>query len=68
MREEPGDGAGRRAVIEVSDEGPGTAEGLRKEVFERFRQACGAGATVPGAVLVAVWRRDRLRWTPFSSP
>jgi two-component system, OmpR family, sensor histidine kinase TctE len=33
------DGADRRAVIEVSDEGPGIAEELREEVFERFRKA-----------------------------
>ena len=26
----------------------------------------GAGATVPGAVAVAVWRRDRVRWAPLS--
>jgi hypothetical protein len=31
----------------------------------RFRRACGAGATVPGTVLVAVWRRDRLGWAPL---
>ena len=33
------DGADRRAVIEVNDEGPGIAEELRDEVFERFRKA-----------------------------
>jgi two-component system sensor histidine kinase TctE len=48
VREEPGGGAGRRAVVEVSDEGPGIAEGLREAVFERFRKAAPAS---PGAGL-----------------
>jgi two-component system, OmpR family, sensor histidine kinase TctE len=48
VREEPGGGAGRRAVVEVSDEGPGIAEGLREEVFDRFRKAAPAS---PGAGL-----------------
>jgi signal transduction histidine kinase len=48
VREEPGEGAGRRAVIEVSDEGPGITEGLREEVFGRFRKAAPAS---PGAGL-----------------
>jgi two-component system, OmpR family, sensor histidine kinase TctE len=48
VREEPGEGAGRRAVIEVSDEGPGIAEELREEVFERFRKAAPSS---PGAGL-----------------
>ena len=39
VREEPGGGAGRRAVVEVSDEGPGIADERREEVFERFRKA-----------------------------
>ena len=48
VREEPRGGAGRRAVVEVSDEGPGIAEGLREEVFDRFRKAAPAS---PGAGL-----------------
>jgi two-component system sensor histidine kinase QseC len=48
VREELGGGAGRRAVVEVSDEGPGIAEGLREEVFARFRKAAPAS---PGAGL-----------------
>ena len=48
VREEPGDGTDRRAVVEVADQGPGIAEELRDEVFERFRKAAPAS---PGAGL-----------------
>jgi two-component system sensor histidine kinase QseC len=41
-------GTDRRAVIEVSDEGPGIADELRDVVFERFRKAAPAS---PGAGL-----------------
>jgi two-component system sensor histidine kinase QseC len=58
VREEPGEGAGRRAVIEVSDEGPGIAEGLREEVFGRFRKAAPseAGAGLGLAIVRQVAR------------
>jgi two-component system, OmpR family, sensor histidine kinase TctE len=39
VREEPGGDTGRRVVVEVADQGPGIAEGLREEVFERFHKA-----------------------------
>jgi signal transduction histidine kinase len=48
VREEPGDGTDRRVVVEVADQGPGIAEGLRDAVFERFRKAAPAS---PGAGL-----------------
>jgi two-component system, OmpR family, sensor histidine kinase TctE len=48
VREEFGGDNGRRVVVEVADQGPGIAEGLREEVFERFRKAAPAS---PGAGL-----------------
>jgi signal transduction histidine kinase len=58
VRVEPGGSAGRRAVVEVSDEGPGIAEGLREEVFDRFRKAAPgeAGAGLGLAIVRQVAR------------
>jgi two-component system, OmpR family, sensor histidine kinase TctE len=58
VREEQGGGTGRRVVVEVADQGPGIAEGLREEVFERFRKAAPgeAGAGLGLAIVRQVAR------------
>jgi PAS domain S-box-containing protein/diguanylate cyclase (GGDEF)-like protein len=43
--------ARRRLRIEVADSGPGVPRGLRREVFERYRQGAGAGARPQGSGL-----------------
>jgi GGDEF domain-containing protein/CheY-like chemotaxis protein/two-component sensor histidine kinase len=45
---------GRRLRIEVADSGPGVAEGLRSEVFERYRQGAVAGPGGTGLGLAIV--------------
>jgi two-component system sensor histidine kinase QseC len=58
VREEPGGDTGRRVVVEVADQGPGIAEGLREEAFERFRKAAPgeAGAGLGLAIVRQVAR------------
>jgi PAS domain S-box-containing protein/diguanylate cyclase (GGDEF)-like protein len=49
---------GERLRIEVADNGPGVADGLREEIFERYRQAPGSAARPGGTGLGLAIVRD----------
>ncbi|HEY7623066.1 MAG TPA: ATP-binding protein [Solirubrobacteraceae bacterium] len=49
---------GDRLRIEVADNGPGVADGLRKEIFERYRQGAGSAARPGGSGLGLAIVRD----------
>jgi PAS domain S-box-containing protein/diguanylate cyclase (GGDEF)-like protein len=50
--------SGDRLRIEVADNGPGVADGLRKEIFERYRQGPGSAARPGGTGLGLAIVRD----------
>jgi PAS domain S-box-containing protein/diguanylate cyclase (GGDEF)-like protein len=49
---------GDRLRIEVADNGPGVADGLREEIFERYRQGAGSAARPGGTGLGLAIVRD----------
>jgi PAS domain S-box-containing protein/diguanylate cyclase (GGDEF)-like protein len=49
---------GERLRIEVADSGPGVADGLREEIFERYRQGAGSAARPGGTGLGLAIVRD----------
>lgn len=51
-------GAGERLRIEVADSGPGVADAVREEIFERYRQGAGSAGRPGGAGLGLAIVRD----------
>jgi PAS domain S-box-containing protein/diguanylate cyclase (GGDEF)-like protein len=49
---------GERLRIEVADNGPGVADGMREEIFERYRQGSGSAARPGGTGLGLAIVRD----------
>jgi PAS domain S-box-containing protein/diguanylate cyclase (GGDEF)-like protein len=49
---------GERLRLEVADNGPGVADGLREEIFERYRQGAGSAARPGGTGLGLAIVRD----------
>jgi PAS domain S-box-containing protein/diguanylate cyclase (GGDEF)-like protein len=50
--------SGDRLRIEVADNGPGVADGMRKEIFERYRQGAGSASRPGGTGLGLAIVRD----------